>query len=311
MISVTHKMLYLIDRLRSLPLGYSKLKDYPNLFRTIHADQWTAVIASAEALVNFIGMGGGAKGTILKQSLDKSRTFYFNHYWMPHPKFITLPQSPAESLEGNINQLDTEIIRFGVDSNLLALATPQRPIEDASTNCDILKLSLDYVDRTLSVYLLEGLPKLDQPAPYRNCMLLIYTALLAAGKQECDSEVTIFDRIQWAGVGQQVAYVSYVFKEIAAALVALYKVEWANRNTRCIEKTLQKENSEEGMRRVAIFQKKRKQFVLDLRDSHTKSQLGTLIRDCLGNDWPFAEVSSPFDSGNNSSSKLTQAGRAI
>jgi hypothetical protein len=307
---IYNSMKTLLSMHRGVMNGFSKLKDYPHLSRTIPPDQWTAIIASAEALVNFIGMGGGAKGTILKQSLDKSSIFYFNHYWMPHPKFITLLQSPAESLEGNINQLDTEIIRFGVDSNLLALATPQRPIENRSTNCDILKLSLDYVDRTLSVYLLEGLRTLDQPAPYRNCMLLIYTALLAAGKQECDSEVTIFDRIQWAGVGQQVAYVNYVFKEIAAALVALYKVEWANRNTRSIEKTLQKENSEEGMRRVAIFQKKRKQFVLDLRDSHTKSQLGTLIRDCLGNDWPFAEVSSPFDSGNSSSSKMTQAGRA-
>jgi hypothetical protein len=160
------------------------------------------------------------------------------------------------------------------------------------------------------MYLLEGLPKLDDPAPYRKCMLFIYTALLAAGKEAGNSEeeVTIFDRIQWTGVGRQVASVSHAFKEIAAALVALYKVEWANRNTRSIEKKLRLVNSEEGARTAANFGKKRKQFVLALRDSHTKSEVGTLIRDCLDNFWPFNV--SPFDSRDNNSSKMTKAGRA-
>ncbi len=41
-------------------------------------------------------------------------------------------------------------------------------------------------------------------------MLLIYTALLAAGKVDDNTEVTIFDCIQWAGVGEQVASVDDV-----------------------------------------------------------------------------------------------------
>jgi hypothetical protein len=299
----------LIDMHREVMDGFRKLKEFPNLSTTIHANEWTAIIASAEAVVNFIGMGGGAKGTILKQSLDKAPEFFFEHYWMAHPNFITLHTSPAESMEGNINQPGTDIIRFGVDSNLLALAAPQRAIEDDASNRAILQSSLDYVDGTLSMYLLEGLPKLDEPAPYRKCMLLIYTALLAAGKVDDNTEVTIFDCIQWAGVGEQVASVDDVFKEIAAALVALYKVEWANRNTHCIEKRLRQDNSEEGTRIAADFQNNRKAFILDMRDSHTKKQLGALIQTRLGNDWPFAGLSSPFDSDNNSS-KMTQAGRA-
>jgi hypothetical protein len=295
-----------IEMHRDVIHGFRRLEIFPNLFTTMHPDEWTAIIASAEAVVNFIGMGGGAKGTILKQSLDKSAEFFFNHYWMAHPEFITLLPPRVGSLEGNINQGGTDIIRFGVDSNLLAFATPQRAIEDEAPNITNLR-SLDYVDGPLSMYLLEGLPKLDEPAPYRKCMLLIYTALLAAGKEAGNSEeeVTIFDRIQWTGVGLQVASVSHAFKEIAAALVALYKVEWANRNTRCIEKKLGRFNSEDGARTAANFGKKRKQFVLDLRDSHTKSELGILIRDCLGNDWPFDL--SPFDSNDNI---MTKAGRA-
>jgi hypothetical protein len=306
---ILDSMKKLIEMHRDVIDGFRRLETFPNLSTTMHPDQWTAIIASAEAVVNFIGMGGGAKGTILKKSLDLEPAFFFGHYWMAHPEFITLLPPRAESLEGSINQGGTDIIRFGVDSNLLAFATPQRAIEDEAPNITILR-SLDYVDGTLSMYLIEGLPKLDEPAPYRKCMLLIYTALLAAGKEAGNSEevVTIFDRIQWTGVGLQVASVNYVFTEIAAALVALYKVEWANRNTRSIELKLRKMNSDEGRQRAADFGKKREQFVLDLRDSHTKSELVTLILNCLDNVWPFDSL--PFDSSDNNSSKMTQAGRA-
>jgi hypothetical protein len=298
-------ILKLIDMHKDVIQGFCRLEDFPNLSTSMDANQWTAIIASTEAVVNFIGMGGGAKGSILKQSLDTEPAFFFEHYWMAHPKFITLLPPRAD----NINQGGTDSIRFGVDSNLLAFATPQGAIEDEAPNITILR-SLDYVDGTLSMYLIEGLPKLDEPAPFRKCMLLIYTALLAAGKEAGNLEevVTIFDRIQWTGVGLQVASVNYVFKEIAAALVALYKVEWANRNTKFIEKKLRLVHSEEGKRKAANFRKNRKQFVLDLRDSHTKSELGTLILNRMGNVWPFDL--SPFDSRDNNSSKMTQAGRA-
>jgi hypothetical protein len=293
--------------------GFRRLDEFPNLSTSIDANEWTAMIASAEAVVNFIGMGGGAKGTILKQSLDRAPEFFFEHYWMAHPEFITLILHPSEERNTNQPPAGTDVIRFGVNSNLLAFGTPpqRRAIEDEAPNITSLQSSLDYVDGTLSMYLTEGLPKLDQPAPYRKCMLLIYTALVAAGREAGDSSgvTTMFDCIQWTAVGLRVASVKYVFKEIAAALVALYKVEWANRNTRYIEKQLGKKNDEATMRRAADFGKKRKQFLLGLRDSHTKSQLGNLILNCLGNAWP-SEASSPFDSRDNNSSKMTHAGRA-
>ena len=285
---VLNSMKTLVDMHSTVLLdGLCPLQHHKHLWPTVTPAEWAAYIAHAESFVSTIGMGGGAMGSVLKQSLVHEPDFYITHYWMVHPEFITeLPENSARASK----------LKYGVDPSLLAIPTaPPAPMDNSS---NVFQLFLDYVDADLPKYLTGRLPRLDQPAAYRNCMQLIYTSFLAAGHQEegVPSTHNLFDRVDWDKVGKKAQTVKFLLRNIAKALFALYKVEWAARNARFLKKKLHAD--------IKIRMTK-KEFVQLLRNVSTKAQLLDLIANHLGGTWPSCDQQRAF---NVEDATLTDAG---
>lgn len=214
--------------------GFSHLKEHHNLKNDVPPCVWAAYIAAAEAVVLMLGAGAGSKGSMLERSLQTAKqlwemepTFYYDdHLWVVHPQHIIPVEDECP--------FDTKVV-YGVDPSMcLTELLPAPTVEEDEEHLleeNTLASELKILQGELSVHETEGLKGLSCPSQYRKSVHLFYLQFVRAtnGGAHQEGDGFLFSRVDWDRVGASVEAVESVFKGCAQVILALYKVELAER----------------------------------------------------------------------------------
>jgi hypothetical protein len=273
---------------------------------------WTAYCGIAESLVNLVGAGGGARGTLLKQSLDHEllapTRHYQNHFWTIHPDFLVRLDGPVRKLCG---------LPFGVNEALLPMSLSFLPVDtnghtanedpgmqiddhgvDGGGSIQQMGVEVDLVQvypgteeafldqhmaKPVPLTKTGRLPKIRESEAYRNCMEGVYTSFQVAGiDASTPQNQTIFDRISFDGIGtSSMETVELLFTRIAKFLIRLWKIEWAGM---IADSLIMKQRKGVFADHIQLVNKKLR---MSLGSIYKKSSLTQFIDDKLGGVWPF------------------------
>jgi hypothetical protein len=317
-VSLCKAMRGLVDFHFHILYHFCSFKKHPSLLQQVPPSAWTAYCGFAESLVNLVGAGGGARGTLLKQSLDhdldKQDKHYRNHFWTIHPDFLVNLELPTRTFCG---------LPFGVNEALLPMLLPILPVDtNGHTSNGDPGMQIDdhggdggsmqqggmvadpaqgypgaeesFLDRHMAkpvpITKTGRLPKIREGEAYRNCMEGVYASFQVAGNDAATTQTrTVFHKISFELIGTSSGEtVELLFTRIAKFLIRLWKIEWAG----LIADSLIKKQ-----RRNAIaehIQLSNKKLRLSLRSIYKKSSLTKFIGDKLNGGWPFGGNGQPY-----------------
>ena len=242
--------------------------------------QKTTICAASEFLCLLVGAAGGARGSILKTSLDHSNeTYYSNKFWMPHSDFVIRQERDRENL-----------FPYSLNTRLMYFPSMKQTTE----NMTPLNSALDHVNQNLSGYLTATLPRtLKYPSPVRNTACIIYHVLLEeVGIGNGSGEATIFDCIDFSKKIASYEAANRILNRIALAVLSLYRTEWSKRLMEKLERAFSRLPSQAFPLQL---KNKRSEMEEALCLVGTKAKLQNFIDFYLDSVWPFPDR-VPFDS---------------
>ena len=275
---------------RMLVDGFCSLESQSNLdSTTVPPEVWAAYVLAGEHLTLLLKTAGvGSRGSGLAQSLDKGlestphhSCYYDNHLWVVHPEF-TVSLNPAEV------PWETFYVREGVDPAICkaSLEVPARSPLDSDntfeTNTDNFRSGVTWLAANLPFQLVESLRSIRVPSAFRKCLQLMFASFTKAGNSNAHpGQINIFQNVNWSEVGKTVQSVETALRGCADAILALYKVELADR----IARFWQRNASDASL--VDLHQ-----ATESIRTSNTMSE----IQSCAARHAP-PPVSPPFPHG--------------
>jgi hypothetical protein len=139
------------------------LRTHPAMIAEVMPCEWTAYCAFAKSLVNLLGMGGGAKGSLLKQSLDHdtNASHFSDHFWTVHSDFIVGLSEHQNEGTPRFTKLP-----FGVDPKLLGIRSPQ-PSADPENVSNRMVL-VEHINAYMPRYLTARLSKVQHADAFRT-----------------------------------------------------------------------------------------------------------------------------------------------
>jgi hypothetical protein len=317
-VSLCKAMRGLVDFHFRILYHFCSFKKLPLLLQRVPPSAWTAYCGFAESLVNLVGAGGGARGTLLKQSLDhdlaKEDQHYRNHFWTIHPDFLV-----------NLDQAERIFcgLPFGVNEALLPMSLPILPVDtnghtgNGEPGMHIGDHGVDggsmqqggveggptqeypgseesfldeHMSKPVPMTQTVRLPKIREREAYRNCMEGVYATFQLAGNDAATPQTrTVFDKISFERIGiSDVETVELLFTRIAKFLIRLWKIEWAGL---IADSLIKKQRKNEISGRIQLSNKRLR---MRLHSIYKKSELTKFIDDKLEGGWPFGGNGQPY-----------------
>ena len=193
---------------------------------------WAAYIASGEVTKLLLGVGGGAKGTILHSSLEEADaeavdpevTEYDTLLWVPHPNFVEDVRP-----EDSNNYCVTEAVR----PSLCHVSMPETsgPVDsDLDQTGNPLLREFEFLEGKLPANQIESLKGLRFPSQYVKCVQMMYFSMVKAGNPLAHSGILpAFQTVNPDAIGASLKAVNYTLSAWADQVLALHKVEYAER----------------------------------------------------------------------------------
>ena len=216
--------------------GFCHLKPHENrhLKEQVQDNVWAAYIASAEITKLLMGLSGGSKGTILHTSLQRAdgtgpESLYDHMSWVVHPSFI----KPVEA------QSWTKVT-MGVDPAICEIplvnivAQPEEGDEDEEDDTGqvgkTLRRDFGWLQGNLPVHEIQGIKGLRCPSQFVKCAKMMFLSLVRIGNPDADPTLLgMFSKVDSVAIGQSEQRIIKLFDAWAHDLIALYKVEYAER----------------------------------------------------------------------------------
>ncbi|CAJ1958345.1 unnamed protein product, partial [Cylindrotheca closterium] len=220
--------------------GLCAMEKNPQLKELLPNPVWAAYMAAAEVLVLLLGAGAGSKWSILERSIQRAKSneesapntpfHYDNNWWDVHPDFIQVVSTDEEwSTWACVTEgVDPSTCNIQMmDRRLRAL----RAVDDDDEGEEEPDEFLDWLQEKLPVHQIEGLKGLRNPTQYRKCVQMMYMEFIYAGDPTSTTANSMFQAVNWAAVGATPRAVVKLYERCANVIVALYRVELAERIT--------------------------------------------------------------------------------
>jgi hypothetical protein len=272
--------------------GFYHLKANPDLRKAVPPPVVAAYMASGEITSLLLGLGGGAKGTILHTSLEKAEssedhTLYDRMAWVTHPSLIQY-----------VDTEDWTCVTEGVDpsichTRMLQLGPNPGPNPDIDETTNPLAPDLAWLAGKLPSHEIRQLKCLRCPSQFVLVVQNLHKALLEAGSiGENPTSPQMFQRVDPGIVGECRDAVVSVFEKWAHQIVVLYKLEYAERLVQSMKRAADP--------RARIHGEADKDLVNALYLCNTKSQIEQFYQIYLASYW-----TSPIKGGRS----ITTAGK--